>query len=401
MNLLFLSMTFPDAVNRARGSYNLALCRALTKDHAVRVCSPRPWPEALRERTRGRHFTAGPDIHEAGLWTSYPTYWYAPVLTRNQSGRILANACRKAVDRLTCDWRPDVVLSYWAHPDGEAGLRAAHRLHAKSAVIVGGTDALVLPHRRGRGPHVRRVLTASDAVLTVSKGLRDAVLKLGADPARVHVLYQGVDPGVFHPGSRSEARRKLNLTNTRPILVWIGRMVDVKRLDVLLNACATLRDRNFDFELCLVGDGDCRKSVEATSRRLKLVDRVRFVGSIPCRDTADWYRAADAAVLCSDSEGLPNVLRESLACGTPFVSTDVGSIREIAMPEASILTPAGDTTALANGIEQILVDDYRIAARCYRARTWDDCAADLVDILDVRTDDQPPITSARKEVITP
>jgi glycosyltransferase involved in cell wall biosynthesis len=399
MNLLFLSMTFPDAVNRARGSYNLALCRALAQEHAVRVCSPRPWPEVLREKTRGRQFTAGPEIHDAGLWTSYPTYWYAPVVTRNQSGRILAGACRKAVDRLTCDWRPDAVVSYWAHPDGEAGLRAAERLQSKSAVIVGGTDALILPYRRGRGPHVRRVLTESSAVLTVSKGLRDAVLRLGADPARVHVLYQGVDLDTFHSGSRSAARRKLNLPNTRPILVWVGRMVDIKRLDVLIAAVAVLRDRGCDFELCLVGDGECRKAAEANARRLKLTDRVRFVGSVPYRETADWYRAADATVLCSDSEGLPNVLRESLACGTPFVSTDVGSIREIAMPEASLLTPAGDVSALAEGMERILADDYRIAAQCYRARSWSDCAADLADILEVRT--PGPMSLAREEVLAP
>ncbi len=199
MNLLFLSMTFPDAVNRARGSYNLALCRALARNHCVQVCSPRPWPEVLRQKLRGRSFLPGTDVEHAGLTTKYPCYWYAPKLTQKQSGKILWQSSRKAVLSLARRSPPDVVLSYWAHPDGEAGLRAARALGAKAAVIVGGTDALILPHRPGRGPYVRRVLTESEVVFTVSEGLRDAVLNLGASPDRVHVMYQGIDPNVFYP----------------------------------------------------------------------------------------------------------------------------------------------------------------------------------------------------------
>jgi glycosyltransferase involved in cell wall biosynthesis len=286
--------------------------------------------------------------------------------------------------------KPEVVLSYWAHPDGEAGLHAARAYEAHSAVIVGGSDALILPHLRGRGPSVRRVLRESDTVLTVSEGLRNAVLDLDASPDRVHVMYQGVDPNTFHRGDQKAARRTLGLTNARPMLVWVGRMVDIKRLDLLVEACALLRAKNCEFDLYLVGPGERRAAVEAHIERAGLEKMIHCVGPVPYHQTAQWYRAADLSVLCSDSEGLPNVLRESLACGTPFVSTDVGSIREIADPSYSILTRKGDAGELAEAIEAALRGQLRAGAQCYEARTWDDCAADVARIL-TRSSSSAPV----------
>ncbi len=381
MNLLFLSMTFPDAANRARGSYNLALCRALAKEHHVQVCSPRPWPEVLRMRLRGRSFEPGTDVVDAGLTAKYPCYWYAPKLAQKQSGKILWQSSSRAVLSLARRVRPDVVLSYWAHPDGEAGLRAARATGAAAAVIVGGTDALILPHRPGRGPYVRRVLTESETVFTVSEGLRNAVLDLGANPDNVYVMYQGVDPNVFHPGDIRAARRTLGLPFARPMLLWVGRMVDIKRLDLLLDACRLLKLQEREFDLYLVGSGELRTKTEARIRSLGLDEMVHCVGAVSYSQTAQWYRAADVSVLCSDSEGLPNVLRESLACGTPFVSTNVGSISEIADPSYSILTRKGDAGDLADAIVSALEGRLRNAAQRYEARTWDDCATEVTRVL--------------------
>ncbi|MBX3441528.1 MAG: glycosyltransferase [Planctomyces sp.] len=379
MNVLFLSMTFPDAGHRARGAYNLALCRALAQRHRVRVCAPRPWPEALQSRLLRRPAGPGPDVAAAGLQVDYPTYWYIPKLTQKQSGAALWQSCRGSVERLTRRFPTDVVLSYWAHPDGEAGLSAARRLGARSGVIVGGTDALILPHRPGRGPYVRRVLQQTDVVFTVSEGLRQAVLQLGAAPERVRVLSQGVDPEQFHPGDREATRRRLGLSLSRPMIVWVGRMVPVKRLDLLVEAVARLRCTEPDVELCLVGDGECRREVEQNVRRLKLEGVVRLVGAVPYHETAEWYRAADATVLSSDSEGLPNVLRESLACGTPFVSTNVGSVGEIAAPAWSRLVLAGDVDALADGLAGMLAAGIRVTPEQYSPPTWEDSALSVAD----------------------
>jgi glycosyltransferase involved in cell wall biosynthesis len=155
---------------------------------------------------------------------------------------------------------------------------------------------------------------------------------------------------------------------------------------VLIAACAELQSTGLDFELCLAGDGPLRPSIEQSVRQSGLSERVRFLGSVRHELLPDWYRAADATVLSSRSEGLPNVLRESLACGTPFASTDVGSIAEIADPAWSRLAPANDAGALAQAIAGVLTPECRAAAATYRARTWSACAADVVHLFDHRRD---------------
>ena len=112
-------------------------------------------------------------------------------------------------------------------------------------------------------------------------------------------------------------------------------MVPVKGLDILLQSLALLRSRDLDCHLYLVGDGPLRKQLMVQANVLGLSTRITFVGPKLHEELPAWYRAADLTVLPSRSEGLPNVLRESLACGTPFVASNVGGIVEIADPNSS------------------------------------------------------------------
>ena len=378
MNLLFVSETFPDAASPAKGTYNAALCRALAARNTVRVVAPRQWPDALRRLVRRQSTTTPESLTAAAVEAAYPTYWYTPKVGETFYGGWMWRSVRRSADRFHRAAPIDGVLSYWAHPDGEAGLRAAKRFGVPSAVIVGGSDVLLLPKRPGRGACVRRVLTESSAVITVSEGLRSAVIELGVDPSRVHTITQGVDREVFHPGEQEAARRRLGLgISGSKTLVWVGRMVDVKRLDLLLDACRLLWKSGMRLSLHLVGEGPLRPVLERQAREAGLEECVHFEGAVGHDQLADWYRSADLAVMSSSSEGLPNVLREAVACGTPFVSTDVGSIREIARPEFSRLVPAGSAAALATAIRETLHPSYKEAARAYQPRSWEDCANDI------------------------
>src|SRR4029077_7386898 len=109
-----------------------------------------------------------------------------------------------------------------------------------------------------------------DVVLAVSRDLRAKVVELGVSPGKVRVWYRGVDTALFAPGDKAAARRRLQLPVDGNVLVWVGRLVPVKGLDILLEACARLRDRGVPFRLYLVGAGPQRQALEAASAALGL-----------------------------------------------------------------------------------------------------------------------------------
>jgi glycosyltransferase involved in cell wall biosynthesis len=193
-----------------------------------------------------------------------------------------------------------------------------------------------------------------------------------------------VDTQRFQPGSQVEARHRLGLPAEGLFLIWVGRMVPVKGLDVLLRACVQLKARGLAFRLFLVGDGPLRARLQTETRRLNLSDVVTFAGLCGHPQLSDWYRSADLTLLPSRSEGLPNVLRESVACGTPFVASRVGGIEEIADEALDRLVPPENPAALAEGIFQALAARGGGATRGYRPQSWEKSADQLVGLLQDR-----------------
>src|SRR5262249_42097104 len=163
-----------------------------------------------------------------------------------------------------------------------------------------------------------------------------------------------IDKQTFFPGPRQEARRRLGMSEDAPSLVWVGRMVTVKALDVLLDAVAQLAPTWPALRLYLVGEGPLRRSLESNAAARGLAEQVVFTGRVAHRDLPDYYRAADATLLPSLWEGMPNTLLESHACGTPFVASSVGAIPQLANADVDELVVPGDRDQLANAIARSL-----------------------------------------------
>lgn len=349
MRLLLLTTVFPNPYEPTKGPFNRELVRALSSAHEVRVVVPVGW----RER-RGRP-SASPDaLRVPGVEIAYPTYYYPPGIARRWYGACLWQSVRGTVARWLETWRPDAVLSYWAHPDGEVGNRIARRAGVPSILMVGGSDVLLLTEDPVRRRAIVRVLAQADAVLTVGGHLRERLGELGIAPTKVRTFYRGVDSQRFAPGDLAAARQRLGLADEGELLLWVGRMVPVKGLDVLIDALGRLAARGRRPRLALVGDGPERTALERQCRQTGVAQQVRFVGSVPHDALADWYRAADLTVLPSRSEGIANVLLESHACGTPFVASRVGSLSEVADPVWDRLVAPGDPAALAQALDEAL-----------------------------------------------
>ncbi len=372
MRILFFSSIFPRPDYPTRGIYCLHWCRAWSSaDHAVRVVSPRSCWEKRRPRSAEKQLD--------GVDVIYPGYFYPIGFMRASQDWFMWRWTARQLRNAIAEFNPDCIVCYWTHPDGAVAVRAAKEFDVPLAIIVGGSDVLLLPDRnQACRAAVIATLKQANAVITVGQYLRHRVIQLGISPENVHVAYQGVASD-FAIGNRADARARLNLPASDPTLLWVGRMDPVKGLDVLLDACTILRSRKVAFRLHLVGDGPERSHIESGISSRGLSELVHVAGHVPHDALPDWYRAADLTILPSHSEGVPNVLRESLACGTPFVASRVGGISELINGDRSLLVPPGNAEALAMAISHMFVNP----PPPFRSKlsTWDESAAQIIEIL--------------------
>jgi glycosyltransferase involved in cell wall biosynthesis len=373
--ILFLSSVYPRSYDPTRGTYCYATCKALAEQgHDMRVVSPRSWLECLRHRSPGNECFE----REVGP-TEFPSYFYPPGILQSTYGWWMWNSIRRPLLRIANDFQPEAILSQWADPDGTTAVRLGRLFGVPVGIIVGGSDVLLLTKDARRRKVITRTLQATDAVFAVSRDLQEKTIALGVDPAKVHVTYRGVDES-FCPGSKSVARERLGLRQDREILLWVGRMAPVKGLEVLLAAMERIAKQRPQAMLVLVGDGPIRTQLERDIERRGLGQHVKFIGAVVPEDLPDWYRAADLTVLSSHSEGIPNVLRESLACGTPYVSTAVGGIAELSDHPAIRLVPPRDPAAFARGVFESLASPQSIPANLIE-RGWSRRSQQIVDCL--------------------
>jgi glycosyltransferase involved in cell wall biosynthesis len=184
-----------------------------------------------------------------------------------------------------------------------------------------------------------------------SRSLRDFAARwLLVRSDRIVVLPNPIS--VPEPGDRDELRRRHGFDG--PTLVYAGRLVLQKSLDVALRAVA----RCDGVTLVLAGDGPERAHLDSLVAELGLEERVRFPGPQPRECVFELLAAADAELLSSGWENFPHAVVEGLAVGTPVIATNVGGVREIVTDGVNgLLVPPHDPEALADAIRRFFADD--------------------------------------------
>ena len=341
MNVLLITTTYPTPAHPHQGAFNRVLVEALGARHDVRIIAPIPWTQVSR----------GTCDASDGSRTLHPTYYYPPKMLRERHDLFYWWSIGRSLARLERRFSPDVVMGYWLHPDGAAALRAAERFRVPSIVMSGGTDLRLLPRDARRRQAISRVLETTDRVIVFSRELAVHAYRLGVPPDKLEVVYRGVDRRVFQPGRPGGVapcvRHTAACRGHR-----VGRSIRGRQESGPAPAAAVRWKREWGdaLRVILAGDGPLRKQLVQLRKQLGLQDAVVFAGNLTQTQLALHFGAADLTVLTSHSEGIPNVLLESIACGARFVATDVGGIAEIASPGMDRLVPAGNVSLLADAV---------------------------------------------------
>lgn len=186
----------------------------------------------------------------------------------------------------------------------------------------------------------KRLLTVSDSVK------QDMLEKIKAKPLSIETIYNGFN----FEDLEKKAVKTIDVLHGKSFILAVGRPDHTKRFDVLLKAYAKTQ-RSHD--LLIFGNGRKLKNLQKLACKLGVEKQVFFKGFNP--DILPYFKQASAYILSSDIEGLPTVVIESLALGTPVVATDAGGVRELLNGELSQwIVPRGDIETLAEKIDQIL-----------------------------------------------
>lgn len=261
------------------------------------------------------------------------------------------------LSRIVREFRPEIIHSHTAKA-GMLARTAAMFAPGPRPILVHTFHGHVLEGYFGSAKsaaftRIERVLAKrTDALIGVSQATVDDLIRLGvAEPSRFRVVPLGLALEQFSaidPGMRAGARAKLAISESDVLCTFVGRIVPIKRVDLLLEALSLAHARDDRVKLLVVGDGESRPELERQAARLGIAAAVSFVGYRS--DLAALWAASDIAVLSSANEGTPVSLIEAGAAAVPAVATDVGGVRETVSPEASVIAAPGNAEALAEGI---------------------------------------------------
>lgn len=167
----------------------------------------------------------------------------------------------------------------------------------------------------------------------------------------------GVDPDVYHPPIDRDAART-TFAFEGIVIGFVGRVLQMKGLDTLVDAVATITD--VPVTLVILGNGDYKEALKQHCADLGISERVRFMEGVPARDVPVLLGCFDAMVLPSLSaphwrEQFGRVLIEAMACGVPVVGSDSGEIPHV-IGDAGVITPEGRVQELAAALHRLCVD---------------------------------------------
>jgi glycosyltransferase involved in cell wall biosynthesis len=328
IRLLTFTSLYPNTAQPRHGVFVEERLRHLTATGKVSatVVAPVPWFPFRHPRFGTYSAYARVPAHEEryGIAISHPRYPVIPKLGMNLAPALMYRAVLPLLRKMQFDGPGfDLIDAQYFYPDGVAAARLGAALRKPVVITARGSDVMLIANHRLPRRQIVRAAENAAAVIAVSQALKDTLAALGVDPQKVTVLRNGVDLERFAPRDRAALREKLGLSGA----VWltVGHLVELKGVHIAIAALARVPD----VTLLIAGRGPEEHRLRDQVTQLGLQARVRFLGAIAHAQLCEYYNAADALIHASSREGMPNVVLEAMACGTPVVAAPFASASEV------------------------------------------------------------------------
>ncbi len=317
-----------------------------------------------------------------GVHVYHPRYLLVPRICKFSDGYLYYKSINKFFIKMFRKGDYDLLDFHWVYPDGYAGLKWARFFGKKIVVTIRGNESICYFENSIRKRILINTLRSVDHIIAVSTDMKNKVVnEYGVDNRNVTIIPNGVDTQKFYVVEKTEAQKKCNLIPGKKYILSLCRLSKEKGLEYLLKAFSLMNMK--DCELIMVGDGPLRAHLVNMAQQLSVADKVHFIGEVLHENARTWYNAADVYCLPSLWEGCPNVIIESIASGTPVVSTNVGGIPDlIPSDDYGFIVPPGNvaqlSVALRNALEKNWARD-KIASHG-SSNTWANVADRIVKL---------------------
>lgn len=372
--LLTFTTLYPNAAQPQHGTFVEMRLRKLLEGSAMKsvVVAPVPWFPFRHSRfgQYGKYAQAPREEQRYGITVLHPRYAVIPKFGMTLAPALLACGVAPTVRRLLTEgYDFELIDAHYFYPDGVAAILLGRLFNKPVVITARGSDLNLIASYRVPRKLIRWAAERAQHLVTVSEALKNKLLQLGIAAGKITVLRNGVDCSMFFPVDREQERAQLRLTGT--VLLSVGNLIPEKGHDLAIRSLALLPG----VKLLIAGGGPEAGALHRLAARLGLTDRVSFLGTLSQNDLRRFYGVADALVLASTREGWPNVLLESMACGTPVIASRVGAAPDlVTTPEAGRLLRERTPAALADTVRDLLArHPNRDETRRYAEQfSWDD-----------------------------
>lgn len=291
----------------------------------------------------GEGYSEGVQLH---LLTSLlPQHWKG-------SGYINTLPWLVQVRRLISRMKPDIIDAHYITVNGYLGALSGFR---PLVLTAWGSDVLiVMKESLCLRILIKYALKKVEMVICNSDTVKGELIKFGVNPAKVRIIYQGVDTKKFSPQRGKAFKDRLGLQG-RPVVISTRSFKPVYNVEMLIRAIPLVLEHSPQVSFIIAGDGEQREYLENLASSLGCSENIRFVGRIAHDELPQYLASSDVYVSTSLSDSASLSLQEAMACEIAPVVTDLSGNREwVTEGENGFLIPVNDIQALANQIVYLL-----------------------------------------------